>query len=115
MSYERLQNAATAIADLSGRSSHAAALVLGSGLGTYAASLPDATAIPYSEIPHFPAPRVEGHSGTLYSIDVSMDGRRLTYEPYSGPHGTLDLTTQFATKGKLLSAIKSQPKMAKIV
>jgi hypothetical protein len=43
--------------------------------------------------------------GTLYSIDVSTDGRTLTYEPYSGARGTLDLTTQFATKGKLLSAI----------
>lgn len=43
--------------------------------------------------------------GNLYSIDVSRDGRRLSYEPYAGEHGTLDLTTRFATKGKLLSAI----------
>ena len=43
--------------------------------------------------------------GKLYSIDVSKDGSKLTYEPYAGPQGTLDLTTQFATKGKLLAAI----------
>lgn len=68
MGYERLQEAATAISDLTGREQHSAAVVLGSGLGGYAASLPDAIAIPYGDIPNFPAPRVEGHSGTLYSV-----------------------------------------------
>jgi len=68
--YEKLQAAASIIAELSGRESHEAALVLGSGLGDYAAQLPNAVAIPYTEIPHFPTPKVEGHSGTLYSIDV---------------------------------------------
>ncbi len=64
--YEKLQDAAAAIASLSGRDKHDATLVLGSGLGDYAAGLPDAVAIPYSEIPHFPSPKVVGHSGTLY-------------------------------------------------
>lgn len=73
MSYEKLQEAAAAVAELSGRRRHSAAVVLGSGLGDYAASLPNAVAIPYEEIPNFPAPKVEGHAGTLYSIDV--DGR----------------------------------------
>jgi purine-nucleoside phosphorylase len=72
--YEKLQDAATAIANLSGRDRHDAALVLGSGLGDYAAGLPDAVAIPYSEIPHFPTPKVKGHSGTLYSVDVDGKG-----------------------------------------
>jgi purine-nucleoside phosphorylase len=72
--YERLQEAAAAIATASGRDQHAAALVLGSGLGDYAAALPEAVAIPYDEIPHFPTPKVEGHSGTLYSIDVAGKG-----------------------------------------
>lgn len=71
MGYEKLQEAAAAIGELSGRAKHSAALVLGSGLGGYAASLPDAVAIPYADIPNFPAPRVEGHSGTLYSIEVA--------------------------------------------
>lgn len=74
MTYDRLQEAAEKIRDLSGREQHAAALVLGSGLGDYAAGLPDAVAIPYTEIPHFPTPKVEGHSGTLYSIDVGGKG-----------------------------------------
>jgi purine-nucleoside phosphorylase len=72
--YEQLQAAAAAIAEKSGRQEHAAAVVLGSGLGQYAASLPDAVSIPYADIPNFPAPRVEGHSGTLYSIDVAGKG-----------------------------------------
>ncbi|MDJ0498960.1 MAG: purine-nucleoside phosphorylase [Acidimicrobiia bacterium] len=74
MGYERLQEAVAAITDLSGRKNYSAALVLGSGLGSYAAALPNARAIPYSEIPHFPAPRVEGHSGTLYSVEVGDEG-----------------------------------------
>lgn len=74
MGYEQLQEAAAAITRLSGRSDHSAAVVLGSGLGEYAKSLPDSIAIPYSDIPNFPAPRVEGHSGTLYSIDVAGSG-----------------------------------------
>lgn len=70
MGYEKLLEAAGAIAELSGRDRHAAALVLGSGLGDYAESLPGKVAIPYEEIPHFPTPRVEGHAGTLYSVAI---------------------------------------------
>ena len=89
MGYELLQEAAAAIGELSGRSTHSAAVVLGSGLGDYAASLPDAVAIPYAEIPNFPTPKVEGHSGTLFSIDVAgagalvFSGRVHFYEGWS--------------------------------
>lgn len=41
------------------------ALVLGSGLGDYADTLEDAVKIPYSEIPNFPQPTVEGHTGAF--------------------------------------------------
>ena len=71
MGYEKLEHAAAAIRELTGRTDHSAAVVLGSGLGGYAASLPDAVAVPYGDIPSFPAPRVEGHSGTLYSVPVA--------------------------------------------
>lgn len=74
MGYEHLQAAAAAIAEKSGRKKHSAAVVLGSGLGEYAASLPNAVSIPYADIPNFPAPQVEGHSGTLYSTDVAGRG-----------------------------------------
>jgi len=84
-----IDEAAAAIAELSGRPRHDAALVLGSGLGDYAATRPGAVAISYSEIPHFPAPRVEGHAGTLYSIAVEdkaaliFSGRVHFYEGWS--------------------------------
>jgi purine-nucleoside phosphorylase len=68
--YEQIEEAAAAIASKSGRPRHEAALVLGSGLGDYAASRTDAIAIPYADIPHFPTPKVAGHAGTLYSIPV---------------------------------------------
>lgn len=42
-----------------------AALILGSGLGDYAETLEESVRIPYSEIPNFPQPTVEGHSGAF--------------------------------------------------
>lgn len=40
-------------------------LVLGSGLGDYADSLEQSVRIPYGEIPNFPQPTVEGHTGAF--------------------------------------------------
>ena len=40
---------------------HRVAIVLRSGLGSYASGLPGADEIPYSEISGFPVPKVEGH------------------------------------------------------
>jgi purine-nucleoside phosphorylase len=40
-------------------------VVLGSGLGDFANSLGAAVAIPYGELPHWPASRVIGHEGRL--------------------------------------------------
>lgn len=67
MNYDRLKAAADAIADKTGRAGHEAAVVLGSGLSSYAAELEGATAIAYADIPGFPVPSVAGHGGTLYS------------------------------------------------
>ena len=39
------------------------AVVLGSGLGSFADRLSEATRIPYGAIPHWPVPRVAGHPG----------------------------------------------------
>ncbi len=78
MSYEDLQAAATAIAERTGRATHDAAVVLGSGLSGYASSLDDAIEIPYSEIPNFPEPRVVGHGGSLFSAPVG-DGAALLF------------------------------------
>ena len=41
------------------------ALVLGSGLGDYADTLENSIKIPYAEIPNFPQPTVEGHTGAF--------------------------------------------------
>ena len=86
MSYEDLQAAAATIAERTGRDHHDAAVVLGSGLSSYATSFDDAIEIPYAEIPHFPEPRVVGHGGSLYSAPVGggavllFAGRVHTYE-----------------------------------
>ncbi|NOX22763.1 MAG: purine-nucleoside phosphorylase [Actinobacteria bacterium] len=86
MTYNALQQAAAAIAYRTGRQSHDAAIVLGSGLSSFGASLNDAQAIPFSEIPGFPIPKVAGHGGTLYSAPVGdktiliLSGRVHLYE-----------------------------------
>ncbi len=41
------------------------ALVLGSGLGGFADRLENAVTIPYKDLPGFPVPTVEGHSGDI--------------------------------------------------
>ena len=41
------------------------AIVLGSGLKDFAENLEQSIAIPYNDIPHYPQPTVEGHSGEL--------------------------------------------------
>jgi len=62
------------------------AIVLGTGLGGFAGQLADQVAIPYSAIPHFPRPTVEGHSGRLVLGSFAgtplavMQGRVHAYE-----------------------------------
>jgi purine-nucleoside phosphorylase len=69
-------------------------IVLGSGLGAFAGELADATAIPFSEIPHFPQSTVPGHSGrlvlgTVTGVPVAvMQGRVHAYEGYSSDEVT---------------------------
>jgi purine-nucleoside phosphorylase len=64
-------------------------LVLGSGLGAFADSLSDATAVPYSEIPSFPQSTAIGHAGRMVigkagEVPVAaMQGRVHLYESYS--------------------------------
>jgi len=63
-------------------------IILGSGLGNFTDRIEITHEIPYSEIPHFPATTVEGHSGKFVfgmfrgkSI-VAMSGRFHYYEGY---------------------------------
>ncbi len=78
MNYDHLMAAANAIETRTGFDAHDAAVVLGSGLGSYAATLDGAIEIPYADIPGFPQPQVAGHSGSLYSAPVA-DGRVLLF------------------------------------
>ncbi len=64
-------------------------VVLGSGLGGFADALEQQAAIPFGEIPHFPASTVAGHGGALVlgrcgGVPVAvMKGRVHHYEGYS--------------------------------
>ena len=78
MSYEKVTEAAKFVAKATGRFTHSAAVVLGSGLSDYATSLSGSVEIPYGDIPHFPIPKVEGHAGSLFSVPVS-DGAVLLF------------------------------------
>ena len=65
------------------------ALILGSGLGSFADRLEDAVKIPYDQITGFPVSSVVGHAGQLVVgyVDgvqcVAMQGRSHYYEGYS--------------------------------
>jgi purine-nucleoside phosphorylase len=86
MNYHTLMAAAATIRSRTGVENHDAAVVLGSGLGSYAATLEGSIEIPYADIAGFPVPKVVGHSGSLYSAPVGegrvllFSGRAHTYE-----------------------------------
>lgn len=67
----------------------AVAIVLGTGLGGLAEMIDVEVAIPYAELPGFPEPTVESHSGRLVlgrlggTSVVAMQGRFHRYEGYS--------------------------------
>jgi xanthosine phosphorylase len=61
-------------------------IVLGSGLGPVAEAVEGATAIPYSDLPGFPEPTVEGHAGRAVAGRIggvpvlALQGRAHLYE-----------------------------------
>ncbi|HEX5068677.1 MAG TPA: purine-nucleoside phosphorylase [Vicinamibacterales bacterium] len=67
----------------------AIAVVLGSGLGAFADSLDEALAIPYEQIPNWPASRVVGHAGKLVAGScrghrvLALSGRAHFYEGHA--------------------------------
>ncbi len=64
-------------------------VILGTGLGQFAATMTRAAAIPYGEIPHFPVTSVESHAGELVlgtlggKTAAVLSGRAHYYEGYS--------------------------------
>lgn len=65
------------------------AVVLGTGLGGFAESLTDTTAMPYADIPHWPVSGVVGHAGRLVAGRVgstpvlTLSGRVHLYEGHN--------------------------------
>lgn len=70
-------------------------LILGSGLDGLAASVENAVAIPYKELPYWPVSTVEGHTGRLLLGELEgqsvlvMQGRIHYYEGYTMAQVTL--------------------------
>ena len=71
----RVDEAADAIRARAGTAPPDAAIVLGSGLGDFARQLGDPVAIPYGDLPHWPASGVVGHDGRL--VVGTLGGRRV--------------------------------------
>jgi len=98
MSYEQAAEAAAFI-----RSKYAkpikTAVVLGSGLGSFADQLTDSVKIPYEEIPHFARSTVEGHAGQLVVGEIDgvaiavQQGRFHFYEGYDMEQVTFPMRT----------------------
>lgn len=86
-----------------------AAVILGSGLGTFGDHIEDAVTIPYGDIPSFPQSTVEGHSGALIFGNVegqsvlAFSGRFHHYEGHTFQKAVLpvQLAAAFNT-GKLI-------------
>ena len=107
MNYDDIQSAAAKVADFSGGKTHEVAVVLGSGLSTYAAK-DNAVGISYSDIPGFPVPDVEGHSGTMVSIELDgqnallLAGRVHAYEGWSLDEVVFGVRTAVAAGAKIV-------------
>jgi purine-nucleoside phosphorylase len=87
VNHDAITRAAAHISEVTGKE-HPIAVVLGSGLSTYAAK-ENAVGFDYATIPGFPVPQVEGHAGTLVSAAVDgqnaliLAGRVHAYEGWS--------------------------------
>lgn len=72
--YDEARLAAERIAELTGRSTHDALVVLGSGWGPAAEAFGEpACAFPMTDLPGFLAPVAEGHLGEVRSYDLTGD------------------------------------------
>ena len=98
MSYEQAAEAAAFIKSKYAKSMKTA-VVLGSGLGSFADQLTDAVQIPYEQIPHFARSTVEGHRGQLVLGEIGgvaiavQQGRFHFYEGYDMDQVTFPMRT----------------------
>lgn len=100
--------AADAIRDRLKVTNPAAAIVLGSGLGTLADRLTEVRRVPYAEIPGFHAPAVEGHRGELLCGNLggrevlALAGRFHMYEGHSAQVAAFPVRVVHALGAKVL-------------
>jgi purine-nucleoside phosphorylase len=98
MSYEQAAEAAAFIKSKYAKSIKTA-VVLGSGLGSFADRLSNAIKIPYEQIPHFARSTVEGHAGQLVLGEIdgvpiaAQQGRFHFYEGYEMDQVTFPMRT----------------------
>ncbi|RMB13056.1 purine-nucleoside phosphorylase [Eilatimonas milleporae] len=89
MSYDEVTACADYVRAKHGGPIPETAMVLGSGLNSLADSVQDATVLSYGDLPHFPKPTVEGHSGRMLigTLDgnpvICMQGRAHAYEGHA--------------------------------
>jgi purine-nucleoside phosphorylase len=99
-----VEEAAAAIRKRLGKRQPTVAIVLGSGLGSFAERAADAIRVPYNDIPHFPVPTVMGHAGELVVGGLAgktvlfQSGRFHLYEGHSPETAALAVRT-FAALG----------------
>jgi purine-nucleoside phosphorylase len=74
--FDRIDEAAALIRGRAGRPD--VAVVLGSGLGEFANTLTDAVALPYADLPHWPASKVDALSGRAHYYE-GHDLRTVTF------------------------------------
>ena len=74
MDYDKVGEAAAFLTNTLGDVPQAA-IILGSGLGAFGDSLQNATSMPYTDIPHWPASKVVGHAGKM--VAGTAKGRRI--------------------------------------
>lgn len=88
MVFDKLQKTVSAIRERS-QIKPRVGIVLGSGLGAFVKEVKVEATIPFSDLPHFIPPTVEGHSGNLIMGDVDgvpvaiLQGRIHYYEGHS--------------------------------
>ena len=90
--HEQLSEASAFIKNATRHKAIRAVVVLGSGLGEFADTLPGADVIEYAKIPHFQTSTVQGHAGRLVIGEIApgfpiacMQGRFHFYEGHGMP------------------------------
>ena len=100
--YEQVEAAAAAVRARCGELPQTA-IVLGSGLGDFADTLLDQVAMPYGDLPHWPAVGVIGHAGRL--VVGTVAGRRIAAlagrAHYYEGHGLSDVVFATRVMGRL--------------